>query len=655
MKIKAWFKDLFETLGITEKAKTGSFSPEEIEKINAACKEKFQLDFAATLTKMQEEDEHVTALEDGHKAILAAIYAPNAQAAQAAAAAAPAAAAPAAAAVAAAKQTVEDLTAQNQELAAQAEPSKPKSMQAKMTLVSVKGGAHTEKHLFGIEAPFFAIEKPWNAVAATRQPLEIIAATRGLQSDWNDYEASFKEEINKYGKSLANRINQLQGEGNLSNIKMQDIDFTGFDGTGWGETYIVRRQDALIAYIRQLNSVGRIFTTRYGVQNKESLTNSFLTNFSASFQTGRYFKGKVAVQAVEAQVYDVMIKHKFTNLKDLEKEYIGYLNKEGSDPMKWTWIEWVMARILEVAMNEWNERRIIGQRIEPTAGTLGHHLHGSDGVLRQLWKWAEEFRLKPISDYDYTKSTILTSVEGFVEFVYGKIPSLKGLTLYMNEKHIPWYNQAYRKEYSLQQDFTGPKSLVMNYPDVNIVGVPNMGNSTMMILTVPGNIELIENQAGEMAKIGMQRDLEELMVFSYWKEGVTAYMVGKKFASAAALDADDYANQFIFFTDDTIAVDADATTMNATKGTRFLTAENSGATVITDITGAKPGVVYRITCGSMTNASEIAKSGKFSAVDAWDPAEVNNYIEVYLHQNLDDTTDVLNGKFIEVTRYPAAQ
>lgn len=639
MKKKFW--EMLQALGLAEKFTKGEdLSKEEMKALNAKCKEVFDTTFAKTLEQVQAEAEQEEEITAEHFEAVKALYGEKPK--------------PAGKTMAEdiekLKTTAKEKEKENEILAKEKENSEPKKMQAKMNIIPVKGGAHTDKHLFGIEAPFFAIEKPWNAVAATRQPLEVIAASRGLQSDWSDYETSFKEEINKYGKSLSNRIGQLQADGSLSNLKMQDIDFTGFDGTGWGESYIVRRQDALIAYVRKLNTVGNIFTVRYGVQNKEELTNSFLTNFSASFQTGRYFKGKTSVEPIEAQVYDVMIKHKFTNLKDLEKEYIGYLNKEGSDPMKWTWIEWVMARILEVAMNEWNERRILGYRIEPTAGTLGHHLHGSNGVLRQLWKWAEEFRLKPITGYDYTKSTILTSVEGLVEFVYGKIPSLKGLTLYMNEKHIPWYNIAYRKEYGLQQDFSGAKAQIMNYPDVNIVGVPNMGNSTMIIITAPGNIELVENQPGEMAKIGMQRDLEELMVFSYWKEGVTAYMVGKKFATSAALTADDYQNQYIFFTDDTVAVDADEDEMDATKGTRFETAENSVDTTITDITGAKPGVVYRITCGSTTHTSRTAKSGKFSAVDAWVPTAVGDYLEVYLHQNLDDSSDVLNGKFINVAR-----
>lgn len=648
MKIKAWFAQFFAKENLTEKAQKGDFSPEEIEKINAACKTQFNTDFAATLVKMNEEEAQITALGEDHKAILATIFAPNVTAAATAAAnVVEPKAAQAATVVAQQHQTIAAQQATIEALANTPEPSKPARTVGKLNVVPVTGGAHTKTHVWGIEHDLFAANKPWNVVTATRQPLDVVAANHGVSADWDDHRDAFKAELVAYGKSLSGRMGQLQAENRLHTIKAQDIDFSGFDNTGWGNEYVVRRQDALIAYIRKNNNISGLFSVRYGVQNKEVLTNAFLTHFSASFQSGRYFKGASVVQPMEAQVFDLMIKHKFENLKQLEKEYIGYLNREGSDPIKFTWIEWMLARILEVAQNEWNERRILGVRIEPTAGTLGHHLHGSDGLFRQLRKYSDDLRLLPFTGYTYTSSTILTSVENFLAAIYAKLPSIKGLRLHINEKHLPWYKAAFRAAYGTQFDFTGAKLSVMNYEDVELVGVPNMGTKTCMFLTAPGNIELYENVAGEMAKIGTQRDLEELMVFSYWKEGVGAYMVGKKHADAAALAADNYQNQYIFFTDDTIALAAGATTADATKGDWFKTINNAGATAITDITSAVDGLVYRIICGGVTNATTVAKASLFSNLTAtWTPTALGDYLEVYWN--------AATSKFVEVGRQVTA-
>ena len=59
-------------------------------------------------------------------------------------------------------------------------------------------------------------------------------------------------------------------------------------------------------------------------------------------------------------------------------------------------------------------------------------------------------------------------------------------------------------------------------------------------------------------------------------------------------------------TSHTVIVAPNATTLDATKGTTFITSTNTAATAITTITGAVPGVVYRIQGGGGTaNASTI--------------------------------------------------
>jgi hypothetical protein len=48
----------------------------------------------------------------------------------------------------------------------------------------------------------------------------------------------------------------------------------------------------------------------------------------------------------------------------------------------------------------------------------------------------------------------------------------------------------------------------------------------------------------------------------------------------------------------------------------FLTAANAAATALAGIANPQEGTVYRITCGSPTNATTIAKAGKFANIFA---------------------------------------
>ena len=88
-------------------------------------------------------------------------------------------------------------------------------------------------------------------------------------------------------------------------------------------------------------------------------------------------------------------------------------------------------------------------------------------------------------------------------------------------------------------------------------------------------------------------------------------------------------------------VGADLATLPSS-GFWLVTPDNTEATAVTDISGAKKGIAYVIECGGTTNASTIAKSGKFEAITkAYTPTKVGDYIMVILNSE---------GKFLELER-----
>ena len=108
----------------------------------------------------------------------------------------------------------------------------------------------------------------------------------------------------------------------------------------------------IIAYLRTLKTVDHIFPWRSGIQDGEIIPTAFFGEFSQRYQAGEVFKGSAKISQEIARVSDVMIKYKFEDLIALEKQYIGYLNKEGSDVMKWTFIEWLLVYIYKAMFNE---------------------------------------------------------------------------------------------------------------------------------------------------------------------------------------------------------------------------------------------------------------------------------------------------------------
>ena len=142
-----------------------------------------------------------------------------------------------------------------------------------------------------------------------------------------------------------------------------------------------------------------------------------------------------------------------------------------------------------------------------------------------------------------------------------------------------------------------------------------------------------------------QRDLEEVIAYSYWKEGVGVAFAGVQKETLDDLKAADAMEQMVFMNWPAEALAADATTISISKtsGILFTTGENTKATALTDIVGAKEGVIYRIECGSATNATTIAKSSKFSEIQsAWNPTKAGEFIKVYYRKS--------EGKFYEAAR-----
>ena len=524
-------------------------------------------------------------------------------------------------------------------LEGQQAPPKPKKVNAK--IVSIVGSGHTDKYMFGIEHPMFDMAKPWNKVGVKGLSLEQLSIAGVTSAKWEDYDADFRKEFKGFAKQVAGRIQHHLENGTLGTLDNKYIetlgamDFSGFDGTVWGEQYLVRRTDALISYLRMLPNITNVIPVRYGVQDKMVVTNSFFENISGAWQTGKYTKGGVSFEPMLAEVFDVMIKHKFTDMKKLEREYIGYRNREGSFPIKWNMVEWVMSELGRVGLNEQNERRVVGFRVDPTSGVIGHHNLASDGLIRKMTKWQREGLISAESDLNtYTESTILAYVKAFAKKLNNYLPSLKDVYIGINEKHVIWYLDEYQEAYGKNLDYKGAMIDIPNLK-IKLKPIPGMENSCFMFASVEDNIEFYELNPGEMFGFYFQQDLDELWAMSTWKEGVGAYRVGKKTGEKKY--------QWIFVNDPFTLLDADATTADASVNNYFKTQSNTGAKALTDFVGKSEGVLYTLVCGGLTNATTVAKSGLFSEItEAWTPTALGDYLEVYW----DETT----SKYVEYGR-----
>ncbi len=510
--------------------------------------------------------------------------------------------------------------------------------------VAIVGLPHSKTHLFGIQHAMYSLDKRWNQLMVDRS-----ISAKGLDEEVTF--ASFQKETSAFGNAVATRMQELH-ESNLLHDpeKMQaEIDYTGLSDAGLGDQFVIRRTDALIARITKLKNVYDIYPRRYGIEDRELITNAFFDEFSQPYQEGEVWKGGMSLKPEVGYVDDAMMKTLFKNWKWIERSYIAYLNKDGSDPIKWNMIEWAILQIAEKLTNEQYKRKIVGIFRKPIAGRAAHANHSSTGVLFTLIRYVHENKLLPFedstfADYSNTGTDMIDTVEAFVEAVKEVYEGdIEDLEIHLNKSHKSWYKSGFRQKYGTDGDFSAVLDNKLQDADVKIVWVPNMGNHKMMIMQKPGNIQCLENLPGEMFKIKFKEEMESVKSWSIWKEGTSAEFVGKPFTTKALLTANNYELQEIFINKPAFEADADATTLDASNGFWQLTGENTAATAITDITNAKEGTAYIIECGSVTNASTIALANKFDSITAaYTPTAVGDYLMVVY-----DKTD---DKFYELER-----
>lgn len=501
--------------------------------------------------------------------------------------------------------------------------------------LSVNGFGNTPQYLFGVEHPLFSMKDRWNKIAANPR-----AAAAMPEVDEQVDGAAFYKAACNYAKSLKNRYQYLQQNKMLEASALATgkyaTNYEGVDNAGVGDQFIVLRQDALIARVLQLRDLTQFFPVAYGYQDRGLVFNAFFDEVSQAYQPGEVFKGGMKIENHMGYVDDAMIKMEWGPMKELERKYIGYLNKEGSDPIKWSMIEYQLLNTLRAAQVEQNKRRMRGIYVKPDKGVAGSYLNAATGVLYTLLRYVHQYDIKPHDDgtyRTYTQASFLASVQEFIADVRASITEdmdLDNHFIYLNKNHQAWWIKNVRSTYGKDTDFAGPMGALSVVPDttMRIIWLPYLGQTPFMMLHEPGNIQFLEFVPGEMLSVKMQESMEQVRAWSTWKEGTSASFTGRRFSTKDEMDKNNYEWQQIFIN---LFAATITDKVDGNNGFWQITDSTTTLTTITDIENAKAGVAYCIECGDKTKLPKITNSGKFDSITAaFTATAVGDYIMVIL-------------------------
>lgn len=420
-----------------------------------------------------------------------------------------------------------------------------------------------------------------------------------------------------------------------------------------GAYYRSQKRKELYSFVTELPSVETVFPLESGVQDREVITNLFLGEFSqadssndSSFEN--VVKGKYEIQPEEIRMYDVMLAFEFKQLKKLEKQWIGDLNKEGSSSIKISFIEYLLRETAKKLHNEREQRRMKGVRKNPTANVPGTAMEAATGYFHYVSEKINNLQIKPFVLGEITSANIGDKVFEGTSLIPAELRDSGMMRLYMPSSMVVEYHKYNELHYGTNQDYTANNMFVKEYPDVKIVELKNCGTHRRLVWTLEGNIKTFEHVAGEMLDFRLSIKEWSVTVTSQWKEGLAAVLVGKKWDRAQDMD---YNHQFIFASDkdlastDFLPMAQDDATPSALLHKSLVSVANTQSIAITNIDDVAVGEQVTLKCGSDNYGITIAKSGNFSLISAaWNPS-IGDTITL-LKQN--------GGKFIELRRANAA-
>jgi hypothetical protein len=504
--------------------------------------------------------------------------------------------------------------------------------------VSINGFGNTPQYLFGVEHPMFSMEKRWNKIAANPR-----AASALPEVDEQVDGVEFHKAACAYAKTLKERYQFLQENKMLDARALSEgkyaTNYGGVDNAGLGNQFVVLRQDAIIARVLEKRDLTQFFPVQYGIQDRGLIFNAFFDEVSQAYQSGETFKGGMKIENQMGYVDDSMIKIEWGPMKELERKYIGYLNKEGSDPIKWTMIEYQLLNTLLNAQAEQSKRRMHGIYVKPEKGVAGSYRNAGTGLLYTLLRYVHQYDIKPHADAayrSYTQATMLSAVQEFVADVTASVTEdmeLDKHCLYLNRNHQSWWIKNVRSTYGKDTDFAGPMGALNVVPDttVQIIWLPYLGQLPFMMMHEPGNILFLEYVPGEMLAVKMQEQMEQVRAWSTWKEGCSATFTGRRFDTREKMEENAYEWQQIFIN---LFAATIVDKIDGKAGFWHVTGDSTTQDTYTEIANAKAGVAYCIEAGVATHLPKVAKSGKFGKISAaFTATAVGDYLMVILDKD----------------------
>lgn len=349
---------------------------------------------------------------------------------------------------------------------------------------------------------------------------------------------------------------------------------------------------------------------------------------TAEITQGRKFgwlpKNNQVIEPEEGRIFPVQIDAQWSGakLQEIEDSWLNFMNKEGSQPEKWSFVRFLVTELMKQARVEDRISTINGIYVKTpdNAEEAGKMINRQNGLLYQLWKAREiTKKYRPFNVgaptvaniYDYLHDP----VTGIIELLPKDVKNAPGLKLYMEKKWWDAYKAKYKEINGQNMDYNGAPEYPENYSNIEVVPLIDMEGTGFMFFTFGDNIEILENIPAEKAAFKFQQILRDLHLMADYKLGVRLIHIGRKINPSEPEQfrvQSVWSNNMPIFKNSIFAPVFDPKSGEIKFDYKNLEVHSSWDTDITTLSGVVEGQVVKIKGNtSMANAKNVKDNANF--------------------------------------------
>lgn len=448
---------------------------------------------------------------------------------------------------------------------------------------------HSATHVFGSGKPYDAIEgRGWNA-----------AAIKGMSVSSTDYSDPVV-------------IKKLNGDADL---------------------YFRQNPEEIKSLHRDNFSLPTFWPKRLNVDDKVS-NGTILT---AEITQGRKFqwlpKNIQEIEAEEGKIYPVQIDAEWNGaqLQQIESSWLNMLNKEGSQPEKWSFVRFLVAELMKRARVEDRISTLNGIFVQTpkSAKKPGRFINRQNGLFFQIWKARDitkKYRafsmgeITPENVYDYFHSNDPNN-PGYINRLPQEVLTATNVVTYLHHSVWTWYKAKYKQINGQNMDYKGLPEHFENYPNIRVETFVDQEVQTFVLTTFDDNIEILENIPSEKSSYRFQTLLRQIYLLGDYKLGVRLIHIGREVKEG---DPNEFKVQSVWsndapiFREDKFIPVYDMGTGKLNFDFKNVQVDEEWGNDVTELTGLKSGQVVKIRGNSAMITSKKVKNNAKIALTGGD-------------------------------------